>query len=564
MGNTIQYYRERKGSLKQERESFMPHWREISENIAPRLSRFLVEDRNRGDKRNQKIYNESATIALRTLRSGMVTGVTNPSVPWAVMRTPDPDLNKYKPVKMFLDELRNRMMEILLRSNYYTTLPMVYGDQALYAQSAFFAPQDPESIIRTYAFPIGSYYLAKDHRGRTNTCYRDFAMTAGQMLARFGKDKISRAALSLAQQNAGKEQWINVVHAIEQNPDYDPKKSRFSYYKKFHSCIYEEGADKEVKLHESGYDMFPVIAPAWDVVGEDVYGTSCPGMEALSAIKELHLREKRKGQLIDKAVSPPMKAPASLKNRRSSILSGDITYLEQTPNGSDFAPVYLPDPTHYQWVLQDIQRLEGRISRIFFEDLFLMMANDQRSNITAREIAERHEEKLLQLGPVLMRQNDEHFDLLFDLLFSYMVANNILPPIPKELSKMDLVVEYVSILSQSMKMVGLGGIERSVGFVGQMLAAWPEVRHSINPYNAVSEYFIAAGVSPNILQDRVEYDQALEAEAEAQQQAQQMQQMMAAKEMIPAAAKTVKDLAGADMEGDNALTRMSDMMGEAA
>ena len=49
----------------------------------------------------------------------------------------------------------------------------------------------------------------------------------------------------------------------------------------------------------------------------------------------------------------------------------------------------------------EIETVEFRIKRAFYEDLFLMLANSDRRQITAREVAEKHEEKLLMLGPVL-------------------------------------------------------------------------------------------------------------------------------------------------------------------
>lgn len=559
MSKDVIYYRQRLESLRQERSSLDPHWRDIAEHTSPRLPRFCVEERNRGDRRNQKIFNERATLALRTLRSGMVTGVTNPATPWAIIKTPDPDLNKWQPVKMFNQELRDRMLEILLRSNYYTTVPMVYGDEAWAGTSAFFAPEDPESLIRTYHYPVGSYFLAADQRGRINTCYREFSMTSANMVRQFGKDRVSPSVLSNHGQPGNKETWNKVVHAIEPNEDYDPRKAHFAYYKKFHSCFFEAGGSADKKLHEGGYDVFPVIAPRWDVSGEDVYGSDCPGMQSLGAVRQLQLREKRKGQLIDKGVSPPMAAPSSLKNKRSSILSGDITYIEPSATAAKFEPVYQPNPIYYQWVLQDIAALEQRLSRIYFEDLFLMLANDTRSNVTAREIAERHEEKLLQLGPVLMRQNDEHFDLLFDLLFSYMVKYRLLPKVPKELMTMDLNIEYVSILSQAMKMVGVGAIERSMGFAGNVLTAWPEVRHAINPYAAVSEYFGMTGAPAAILNDQPTYEKAVTAERNALAAA---QQAAMAKELIPAAADTAKTMSETDTDpsSDNALTRVAQAM----
>ena len=49
------------------------------------------------------------------------------------------------------------------------------------------------------------------------------------------------------------------------------------------------------------------------------------------------------------------------------------------------------------------------------------MAFSDRRQITAREIEERHEEKLLMLGPVLERLNDELLRPLIDRTFNIMV-----------------------------------------------------------------------------------------------------------------------------------------------
>ncbi|MSR15339.1 MAG: phage tail protein [Gammaproteobacteria bacterium] len=554
---SIQKYQERRSSLRSERESFVQHWSDISELLSPRLSRFFVTDRNRGDRRNQKIWNERATIAHRTLRSGMMTGVSNPATKWAIIQTPDPDLNKYKPVKIFLNELENRMLKLLIRSNYYTTVPMVYGDQGWAGTSAFSALEDEETLLRSYHHPVGSYYVSTDHRSVFNTFYRDFSMTAGQMASQFPKDRLSTATRKLAGDKAGEDKWVDVCQAIEPNPDYDPRKAQFGYYKKFKSCFFESSGDQDKTLKESGFDVFPAVITRWDTVGEDIYGSNCPGMEALGSVRQLQLREKRKSQLIDKAVSPAMVAPASLRNQRSSILSGGITYLDATGGNQKFEPAYMPRGDFYQWVLQDIASLEERISRVYFEDLFLMLVNNRRSNTTAREIAELHEEKLFQLGPVLMRQNDEHFDRLFDIEFSLMAKNRLLPKIPKELEKMELQIEYVSVLAQAMKMVGVSAIDRGVRFGREMFQVWPEVRNAINPYNAVSEYFSIIGAPPSILLDEGEFNEKMQAEQEAAAKAQQAAMMT---EILPKAASSVKALADADMEGDNALSRMSGMM----
>jgi len=85
---------------------------------------------------------------------------------------------------------------------------------------------------------------------------------------------------------------------------------------------------------------------------------------------------------------------------KASILPGDITYQDVREGQQGFKPVYQVDPRINELEQKQAQ-VRQRIQRAFYEDLFLMLANDYRNDRpTAREIDERHEEKLLALGPV--------------------------------------------------------------------------------------------------------------------------------------------------------------------
>ena len=66
-------------ALKNERSSWDAHWREISENLLPRSGRFFLDDKNKGDKRHNKIYDNTGPRALRVLAAGMMAGMTSPA-----------------------------------------------------------------------------------------------------------------------------------------------------------------------------------------------------------------------------------------------------------------------------------------------------------------------------------------------------------------------------------------------------------------------------------------------------------------------------------------------------
>jgi len=85
------------GQLRNERESWMAHWKEISDYLLPRSGRFFVDDRNRGDKRHNNIYDSTGTRALRVLAAGMMAGMTSPARPWFRLTTSDPQLDEWAP-----------------------------------------------------------------------------------------------------------------------------------------------------------------------------------------------------------------------------------------------------------------------------------------------------------------------------------------------------------------------------------------------------------------------------------------------------------------------------------
>ena len=169
----------------------------------------------------------------------------------------------------------------------------------------------------------------------------------------------------------------------------------------------------------------PVVAPRWDTTSDDVYGSS-PGMDALGSAKALQFQHKRLAQLQDKLVNPPMVAPSSLKNQRTSLLPGDVTYQDIQSGMTGFQPAITVDSRSITEMRNSIAAEQNQINQAFYADLFLMLSLTQDHNRTAREVAELQEEKLLMLGPVLERLNDELLDPLVDRTFSIMLRKGLI------------------------------------------------------------------------------------------------------------------------------------------
>ncbi|MHC9435153.1 portal protein [Klebsiella pneumoniae] len=540
--------------LTNDRSSFDPHWRELSDFINPRGSRFLVTDVNRDDRRNTKIVDPTATMAARTLSSGMMSGITSPARPWFKLATPDPDMMDYGPVKLWLEVVQRRMNEVFNKSNIYQSLPLLYASLGNYSTGAMAVLEDDSDVIRTMMFPIGSYYMANSARGSVDTCFRKFSMTVRQLVMEFGLNNVSDSVKGMWD-SGNYESWIEVIHAVYPNIDRDTAKLN-SKNKPVKSVYYEVGGDSDKLLRESGFDEFPIMAPRWEVNGEDVYGSSCPGMIALGQVKALQLEQKRKSQLIDKATNPPMVGPSSLRNQRVSLLPGDITYIDQVTGQEGFKPAYLVNPNTAD-LLADIQDTRQIINSAYFVDLFMMLQNINTRSMPVEAVIEMKEEKLLMLGPVLERLNDECLNPLIDRTFSIMARKNLLPPPPDVLQGMPLRIEYISVMAQAQKSIGLSSLSSTVGFIGQLAQAKPEALDKLNVDQAIDAFAEMSGVSPTVIVPHEQVEQVREQRAQQQQQ----QQMVA---MGMAAAQGAKTLSEAQTADPSVLTALSNAAGAPA
>ncbi len=531
-------------SLLGDRVTFEAHWRELADYFLPRRPRWWSGDRNKGDRRNQNIINNTGTLATRTLQSGLHAGLTSPARPWMKLTLVDHDLLGYGSTREWLHDTTERMLALFTVSNLYNVLPIVYGDMGLFGTGAMAILEDADDIFRCYAYPLGSYVLGMDRRGKLCTFGRVYELTVRQVVEEFaladnGRD-IDWTKLSTTvkrEWDAGRyETPIEVCWMVLPNVDANPERLA-SKYLPFASLYWETGAQQPVFLRESGFRLFPVMAPRWGITGEDTYGTESPGIDALGDCKQLQIMERRKGQAISKMVDPPLQGPSALRQQKTSLLPGDITYIDVREGTQGLRAIHEVN-LNLEHLGRDIQAVEYRIKRSFFEDLFLMLATIDpyrgASPPTAREVEERHEEKLLALGPVLERTNDELLDPMVDRVFDIMIAAGKVPPPPSEIQGRPLKPEYISILAQAQKMVGVGTQDRFMTTLIPTMEVFPEVRAKVKIHQIIDNYADMLGIDPHALRDTEEAERmnAEQAQAEAAaagaQQAKDLAQAMKA------------------------------------
>jgi hypothetical protein len=513
------------GQLKSERASWVPHWTELSRHLQPRLGRFFVNDRNRGEKRHNAIYDSSGTRALRILAAGMMAGMTSPARPWFRLTTADPQLALSENVRQWLSDVTKLMLDVYQRSNTYRAFQGIYEELGCFGTAASIVLPNFQRVQHHFPSTIGEYAIATDYEGTVNTFYREFQMQVGPIVGQFGLSNCTRTVQSLYARGS-LDTWLTVYHAIEPRTDRDPK-ARDSKNMPFASWYFEAGANPDQYLSESGFKSFRVLAPRWHAVGGDIYGYS-PGMEALGDIKQLQHEQLRKAQAIDYQTKPPIGLPVSAKGREVDLVPGGISYFDQATPTAGVRSMF-DVRLDLSALLQDIGDVRGRINSAFYADLFLMLSQmPDNSNMTATEVAERHEEKLTVLGPVLERLHDEMLDPLVHLTFSDLLEAGALPPPPPEMQGQPLHVEFVSMLAQAQRAIGTASMDRFVSNLGTVAQFKPEVLDKFNADAWADVYSDDLGVDPQLIVANSKVALVRQARAKQQQQAEAMQQAQTA------------------------------------
>ncbi len=543
----IKKLEQRRKQLDDEQSTWRPWWKECSDYILPDHGRYLSGDENPdndGKKRHQYILDSTATDAMDILASGMQSGLTSPVRPWFRLVTPDPEMLDFMPVKEWLFQVEKLMRFVFARSNVYQGLHQTYMELGCFCTGAMAVLEDYDKVIRTRAYTVGEYLLGTDDRGVVDTIYRKFEMTARNMVQMFSEKNVSDPVKN-AYKNGNEEQPFWVIHAIE------PNDSRIvgvggNRNMAFRSIYYEHKGPTDKVLRMSGFESFPVMAPRWNVVGRNVYGTG-PGRKILGDVKMLQKMQEKSLIALDKSVEPPVVAPAGLERKPINTFPGGITYSNEMDPKGGLRPLYEVRPDIQANEIK-IERVQMAIRRGLYNDLFLMLQQQDtlRKQMTATEVAERHEEKLLMLGPVLERLHGELLDPLIDRTFEIMARNGLIPPAPPEIQGMDLRVEYISLLAQAQKMVALSGLDQLAMAVANLAPVKPEILDHFDEREWLEEYADGLGTPPKILRDKGEVEVM---------QAQRAKQMAAAQgmEQLNQASQAARNLGGSQMGQSNAL-----------
>lgn len=536
-----QHLEARMNMLRAWRFSWMQHYQLLESYLLPRRGIFInsamptPNTMIRGLPINQNIVDPTGTQAMRICAAGLMSGLMSPGRPWkklkpAFMDTTELDADG----QSWLEEVNDRMDTVMARSNFYDTAAQMWEDITTFGTGPMIIYEDMTDIIRAYLPCPGEYFLASSPANRVETLNRLFVQTTAQVVEMFGIENCPADIRGLwATKGASLEVERVIAHSIEPNFPVDVRggqrisqmPGQFTWREYY--WVYGVAADRP--LSARGFNDQPHVCPRWAVTSNDAYGRSV-AMDVLPDIMQLQVETMRKAEAIEKLVRPPLIGDASLKNEPSSILPGHLTYVPNISADKGIRPIYTVQP-QIEHMMQDLAAIQSRIRTGFFNDLFLMLANSAKE-MTAYEVAQRQQEKLQVLGPVIERFHNEFASPAIKRIFRIMERKKILPPLPRSLQGQPIAVEYVSMLAIAQRAAATGGMEALAKMVGYLAGAYPEVKAVLDPIEFAQTYAKLVNAPAKVTRSPEEVEKIIQ---QQQQQAAQEQAMQQAQVGVQAA-----------------------------
>jgi hypothetical protein len=196
-------------------------------------------------------------------------------------------------------------------------------------------------------------------------------------------------------------------------------------------------------------------------------------------------------------------------------------------------------------LLERIKERQGSVNDAFHVDLFQMFSQLQKQ-MTAREVAERSQEKLIQFSPTFARLTSELFNPLLERVFSIGLVSGWFGEVPQSLRRPiseteefvpNPSIQYSSRIALSLRALPTLGYMRTVERLQVVAQLNPSVLDNYDFDAAERTAALTDGVPPEFLRPEEARDEMRAARAEAEAAAQQQEQAMM---MADAAAKVGK------------------------
>ena len=545
MNLTIDTLVKRFDTIKANRANWEAHWQECADFCLPQKA-IITTTRTPGTKLKTDIYDSTAIQAAQIFAAGLHSYLTNPSSRWFDLKMKNKSLMSNAEVKGWLKECEDTIFDYINESNFNQIIAEDYIDFAIFGNSILYEEPDIEDEIAFSVRPPSENYFLANHKGRIDTNYRYFTFTARQAYMQWGKNA-GQKVLDLIDANKV-EETVAFLHIVLPREERDVRKRDA---KNMHcASLYIEPTHKKL-LSEGGYEEFPFFIGRAYKASDSEYAYS-PASLALADIKMLNTMSRDILEAAQKTLHPPVILPHDGYILPFKTSPKAINYKTSTNPDDRVETLQLNREIGLSLEMENQRRTV--IQRAFFVDLFLMLASLPERQRTATEIAERVNERMLILGPILGRLMHDKLDPLIERTFNILLRRQKLPQAPEILQGQEYKIEYISPLAKAQRASEIKSISELVAAVQAMAEVDVSVVDNLN-LDKITKKIADINYVSDVLRSDDEVKQIRQVRAEQAQAQMQVDMMKQGGEGAKAVLEAEQILKGGKKESGRAIRR---------
>ena len=280
----------------------------------------------------------------------------------------------------------------------------------------------------------------------------------------------------------------------------------------------------------------PFILGRSDSSSNFEYGEDGPTLQALGLIKSLCKKAISKDKAIEKMIDPAVQGPANLRKSYVTTQTNRFVPLDPMQDKQGGLRTIHEVSPQIGTLINDVEDMRKQVDKLYYADFLLFLSMNPKTR-TATETQAIINEQQLVIGPNLQSLNWTYNDEVVEFVSDWTLdMDPYLEPPPPELQGHFLRTEYVSVFAQAQRAADLPNLERYWAMIQNVGQIDPSILQKFNADRFADIYEDRLYLPEGINRDQAEVDQM-------RQQAQVMaQRQQALTEMLPAVAKSAKDI----------------------
>lgn len=527
--------------LKADRGTYDSHVQEVAERVVPRKS-YVTVKHQKGSKTitiNSELFDATAVFANQYMAAGLVSHLCPPNQRWFALKARDEELNKSVGVKESLAKIATILHEELAVSNFYMQINELCLDLGWAGMSCMEPMEGKKTTLNFKVHHISEYYIAENSDRMVDTVYYKFKYTARQAAQEWGKenlgDSVITALNSDKKEDADKEFWF--IQELRPREEYDRYPAIGT--RRAIASTFVGVKDKNI-IAEDGYYEMPKLTPRWLKNTNEVNGRS-QGMFALPWIKQINQVWKDVTQARQLGLRPPTLTPDDGFVGPIRSVPGAIWHYRPSLAANANAIRQFPIQGNTQEAMEHVKWLEMNIKKAFFNDLFVMLAEQTKSQ-TAYEIAQRIEEKHTMIIPPIGRLQSELFNgvVIRDIAILGR-AGKLQGVIAPELIGQEYEIQYISKLALALRILETRSVTATYDVIAPMGERNPQVFDNYDEDKIARGVGERLGMPPDFIRDPDDVEDIREVRAAREQAREAAEMATEAAKAAPGISKEVEE-----------------------